>query len=314
VAISILRPIAAATNFLHISGPVNAANSALGRHPISSKLPPPPVLPAFGGGRAPNDASISAMAPRPHSQSAASAAAGAGSTRPSWPPPLRQPSKAHPLVMLSIGDSIGEDLGMGLGDLFGHDPFVKVIQRGHIDTGLARPDVYNWPAQLAEEIRQFHPGAVVMMMGANDDQALELPGERPVARGTTQWNTVYRKRLTLLMEEATASGSHVIWVGLPPLQGSAVSSAFAKTLNAMAESVAASTSGVTYVPSWKLLAGPRGQFVQYKRIDGNVEQIRYPDGVHLTPAGWDLLASSLLRPMESAWKINLHAKPLMRLG
>ncbi|MHB1986783.1 MAG: DUF459 domain-containing protein [Acidimicrobiales bacterium] len=315
VAIAILRPIAAITDAVGLSGPVNAADSALGRNGASTNptLPPPPP-PPFSGARAPNDAESSGVAPRPHSRPGQGTALIIGAKAPVWPPPLRQPSRAHPLVMLDIGDSIGEDLGYGLGDVFSNDPFVHLIQKGRIDTGLARPDIYNWPAVLDADLRLFHPGAVVIMLGANDDQALEQAGERAVPVGTEKWNQLYRQRIGLLMDEATASGAHVIWVGLPPLQAPSVNSAFAIRVNQMAEELAASRSGVTYVASWKLLAGPKGGFVQYKRVDGSVQQIRYGDGVHLAPAGWDLLASSLLGPMSHAWKMNLHAAPLLRLG
>jgi hypothetical protein len=62
-----------------------------------------------------------------------------------------------------------------------------------------------------------------------------------------------------------------------------------------------------------VLAGPHGSFVQYKEVDGRVQQIRYSDGVHLAPTGWDLLASALLGPMQRAWHIELHARPLFKV-
>ncbi|MHB8243842.1 MAG: SGNH/GDSL hydrolase family protein [Acidimicrobiales bacterium] len=216
--------------------------------------------------------------------------------------------------MLDIGDSIGEDLGFGLGDVFAQDPWVHVIQKAKIDTGLARPDYYNWPVALESDIRTYHPGVVVIMMGANDNQPLITASGQSVPTGTAAWNRQYRQRIKLLMQEVVASGAHAIWVGLPPLQSPAVNSAFALHLNKMAQQLAKSVRGVTYVSSWSTLAGPRGQFVQYKTVSGSVQQIRYSDGVHLAPTGWDLLASALLAPMTHALKINLDAKPLLRVG
>jgi uncharacterized protein len=313
VALDILRPMAAVTNAIGLSGPVSAANSALGRNgpatsPTLPPLPPPPVEVV----RPPTDTNMWGMSPRPHSLKGQLL----GTTPPKnvWPPPMAQPTTAHPLVMLDIGDSIGEDLGFGLGDVFSNDPYVRVLQKGQINTGLARPDYYNWPAQLEADLRQYHPGAVVIMMGANDDQALSVPRHPGVATDTPAWNDIYKHRISLLMEEATASGAHVIWVGLPPVQNSAVTPAFAQHVNAMAQQLASSISGVTYVSSWTTLGGSKGQFVQYKKIGGNILQIRYSDGVHLAPSGWDLLASSLLRPMRQAWDVNLHAAPLLKLG
>ncbi len=312
VALSVLRPLAALSNVLHFSGPVNAADSALGRNGPATNpvLPPPPGRSVAS--RAPNDAGAAGLAPHPHTR----VGEGVSTVTPvtAWPPPLTQPTVAHPLVMLDIGDSIGEDLGFGLGDVFSHDPYVRVVQKAQIDTGLARPDYYNWPAALAAEVKTYHPGVVVIMMGANDDQALSMPNGQAVAYGTTTWNTVYLQRINLLMEEALASGSHVVWVGLPPLNSPAVNSAFASHVNRLAEEAAGSHSGVTYVSSWSTLSGSHGTFVQYKKVNGSVQQIRYSDGVHLAPTGWDLLASSLLAPMSHALRINLHATPLLTVG
>lgn len=315
VAMAILRPIAAVTDAVGLSGPVNTADSALGRNlsTTSPTLPPPPPPPAASGPRALADADSSGIAPKPHNNTGQVIGTLPPIVAPIWPPPLRQPSRAHPLVLLDIGDSIGEDLGYGLGDVFANDPFVHVIQKGKIDTGLARPDTYNWPAALETDIHSFHPGAVVMMLGANDEQSL-AQGGRVIPLSSPLWDVYYSQRISLLLTEATDSGAHVLWVGLPPLNAPSVNSAFAKRVNALAKKLIAGRQGVTYVSSWSTLAGPKGSFAQYKKVDGSVQQIRYSDGVHLAPTGWDLLASALLAPMRQAWKINLHAAALMRVG
>ena len=305
VSIEILRPLAAVTNALGLSGPVNAADRAFGRRNTSadSALPPPPSYPVSA--RPPNDVSPNGIAPRPHTRPGALPPPPAPPRV--WPPPILQPTAAHPLVMLDIGDSIGEDLGFGLGDLFGGDPDVKVVQKGMESTGLVSTENINWPVALGQYLRQYHPGAVVVMMGANDDQGLLTPSGGAAAPLSPEWDRLYKERIAYLMDESVASGAHVFWVGLPPLQSSAVNSAFALGLNSLIQQEVATHSGVTYFSSWGVLAGPHGSFVQYKTIDGSVQQIRYSDGVHLAPAGWDLLANALLQPMQRAWHVNLHA-------
>ncbi len=312
VSVAFLRPIAAVANALGLSGPVNAANSALGRNQATTnaKLPPPPFVPPSGN-RPPNNVTISGVSPRPHTHLGQAVGSSTGVQHYTWPPPVTQPTPSHPLVMLDIGDSIGEDLGFGLLDQFAQDRYVHVIPKGKIDTGLARPDVWNWPVALENDLRQYHPGVVVIMMGANDNQSLLLANGNGVPTGTAQWDRLYRQRVALLMAEATAAGAHVMWVGLPPLSSPAVNSTFAAHVNAIAQQEAAVHNGVTYVSSWSTLGGPHGSFVQYKRVGGNVLEIRYSDGVHLAPSGYDLLASSLVQPMERAWRIDLHTKPLL---
>ena len=49
-------------------------------------------------------------------------------------------------------------------------------------------------------------------------------------------------------------------------------------------------------------------FEVYKKINGSEVAVRSTDGIHLDPAGWDLLADALLKPMEQAWHVNLHVR------
>ena len=109
------------------------------------------------------------------------------------------------------------------------------------------------------------------------------------------------------MDEATAAGAHVMWVGLPPMgPGSTVPSDFPHEVNKVFAKQAAAHPGVTYFPAASVLSSKTGGFTQYLMIDGSLEQIRYSDGVHLAPAGYDLLAQDLVQPMQRAWHVNLR--------
>jgi hypothetical protein len=55
-------------------------------------------------------------------------------------PGLAQPTAAKPITILDVGDSLGEDLGLGLGYTLDTNPLVHVLQDAVGDTGLARPD------------------------------------------------------------------------------------------------------------------------------------------------------------------------------
>jgi hypothetical protein len=307
VAISLLRPIADLSNALHLSGLVNWGDTALNRNggPGSNQGLPLPVL-TRPGVPEPSTHLPDGQNYLPHGEY------GHGKPPPPPPadslPPIAQPTTAHPLALLDIGDSIGEDLGFGVGDVFSGDSYVHVLQEGQVDTGLVQQNYYNWPGHLQLELNKFHPGAVVIMMGANDDQNLDVNGQvyTPLSSG---WIAAYTKRVQYLMEESLAAGARVIWVGLPPMGGGNITNAFVKRVNTIFEIQAHDHPGVTFVPSWFLLAGPKGQFEEFLKINGSEVQVRTSDGLHLDPAGWDLLAHALVRPMEYAWGINLHAAP-----
>ncbi len=315
VAVIILRPIAAMTDALRISGPVNAADSALGRCGIGG-------APVCGNGATLTIPPVTVAAPRPPGYLGLGAAPHLGPGIRYVPPPpppvvlpgppaLASPTASRPLTLLSIGDSIGEDLGFGLGDVFSTDPAVRVVQEGLEDTGLARTDYYNWPATLAVDLRRYRPKIVVVMLGANDAQSLYLSGTGYVPFGTPSdapaWWRAYTARVALVMQEATGAGAHVMWVGLPPMgPGSTVPSWFPQQLNNIFVAEARSHPGVTYFSAARVLSNKKGGFTEYMMIGGSEQAVRSTDGVHLLNAGYDLLAGDLVRPMERAWHVNLR--------
>jgi len=220
------------------------------------------------------------------------------------PPPLPQPTRAHPLTILEVGDSLGIDLGWGLDAVFGSDRFVRVIADAVGDTGLARPDYYDWPAHLSQELSEYHPGAVVVMLGGNDAQAF-VDGGRTVVFGTSLWHTVYSERVGNFMNEATAAGAHVFWVGMPIMGSPGFSSEMALE-NEVYSQQAALRSGVSYFSSWGVFTNSAGQYAQYlPDPSGQLVMVRDSDGVHLTYAGADRLANAMLPPMGGAFGVKL---------
>jgi hypothetical protein len=219
---------------------------------------------------------------------------------------LAQPTSTHPLTILEVGDSLGIDLGWGLSALFGSDSFVRVIPDAVGDTGLARPDFYDWPAHLAEELAQYHPGAVVVMLGGNDAQDF-IDGGRFVSFGSSLWHTVYSERVGNFMNEAMAAGAHVFWVGMPIMGSAGFSSEMALEDQVYAQQ-AALRQGVTYFSSWSLFANSAGQYAQYlPNSAGQLVMVRDGDGVHLTYAGAERLADAMAAPMAEGFGVKLFS-------
>jgi lysophospholipase L1-like esterase len=302
-AMIILRPIAAVTNALGISSLVNGADDALGRQngPGADSGPTnfnPTVPPAFDG----VIGSFNGILPAPHRIY--------GFRLPHYvppapvgPPPVPQPTAARPLVMVDIGDSLGEDLGFGLGDQFGSNSLVALHQQSVEDTGLARPDYYDWPAHLEQYLQKWHPKVVVAMFGGNDAQNF-IQDNKVVTFGSALWRVDYAERVAQIMDEVTASGAHLLWVGMPIMQDAGFAREM-EQLNAIYAAQAAKHPGVTYFSAWKLFSDSSGHYSAYLTTpSGQQIEARDPDGVHIAPAGWDYLAASLVRPMESAWHIS----------
>jgi uncharacterized protein len=216
-------------------------------------------------------------------------------------PILQPPTVEHPLTVLTIGDSIGADLSLGLSRVLEDQDGLFV---GHEDareaTGLSRPDYFNWPYQVALDIRSFRPDLVVAMFGANDAQGFIEDG-RGYAFGTQGWKRIYAGRVATIMEEATQFGAPVVWVGMPIMR-SPTFSRHIELINAIGRTQASKHPGVLYVPTVSAFVDAHGQYSAYLTDDsGDTELVRQPDGIHLTVAGSVRLAEHVFRYMELLW-------------
>jgi lysophospholipase L1-like esterase len=297
VAVAITRPIARVEDFLGVDRLDNAVNRVIGKTgtpggsavaPAITPLTTPPTT--LRGGH-----------PKPTQKKSPPPSQTLGPVR------IAQPSRAHELTVLDIGDSIGEDLGAGLSDELGNVTDVKLVNESVGDTGLANLGYYNWLAELPAQLAKYHPQAVVVMLGGNDGQAFQS-GNTVVGFGTPIWHRIYQARVAQLMAEATDVGARVIWVGLPVVGPTAdLSNSDIEAQNAVYAAAAAKNPAVTYVSSWKLFENSAGQYSTYLSIPGQgLVQVRDADEVHIDPpGGTDLIGSYVVEQMERAWHIKL---------
>lgn len=201
-------------------------------------------------------------------------------------------TRRHPLRVLLIGDSIGEDLDAPLLAELDQSGVVDVFTDDHIDTGLTRLDYFNWIAELAYDVYHDRPQVVVGMMGANDDQNFSNGLVYP----TAPWRAKYLANVSKLFTIGTSGGRLMFWVSVPLM------SAPGWQPIRQIQQLAARRHHVVYVDS-NLTLCPGGRFHMFLRLGGVITQIRVSDGIHLTPAGAGLLANSVVHVMER----RLHA-------
>jgi hypothetical protein len=195
--------------------------------------------------------------------------------------------------ILEVGDSLGIDLGWGLQAKLagsGHEFLGEAVG----DTGLAEPWYYDWPVHLQAYLAEYHPGLLIVFLGANDVENLYVGGVYDPF-GSRGWVAAYGQRVAEMMAEATAAGARVLWVGMPPMGDPSFSSDMA-TLNALYLANAnRHKPDVAFFPSWTVLGTAHGQFEQGPPgPDGQDNPWRAPDGVHITPQGADVLASAVV--------------------
>ncbi len=231
--------------------------------------------------------------------------ASTGPTTPTTLPPLdNHPTQANPLRVLIVGDSVGLDLGQPLVNALGSFGDVSTYLDGRVDTGLSRPDYFNWPAELHIDLANQQPQLVVVMIGANDPQGLVTP-TGSIAFGQPGWDAAYSARVAAFIAEANAAGAHVLWVGMPPMQDSGLNASLMHLNSLVQAQVNADRAGASYLSSLPSLANAQGGYAAYvPNGSGAVINIRTPDGIHLTPGGGAVLATAVVNYIQN----DLHVE------
>jgi hypothetical protein len=230
-----------------------------------------------------------------------------GSTTPTTVPKKRSFSPEQQMRLWVGGDSLAITPGESL---INQALFTGVISPtsavdGHVATGLARPEVFNWPAFLNEVIATQGPDTIVLTIGSNDDQTLTGDGGG-ASFGSQEWQDEYRRRVGGLMDQVTGDGKrNLFWVGIPLVrEGSRIEGY--TLINDIVRSEAAKRPGkVEFVDTFPVLADANGAYADYLlNPDGTVVQVRAGDGIHFTRAGGDRIASAVTARMLDVFDLT----------
>ena len=215
--------------------------------------------------------------------------------------PLPKPYKGHPMHLYIAGDSMMGLPGMALTNLSNKTRLIKPKLDYHISTGLCRPDFFNWPAQIQQQVKGFDPGAAAVMFGANDNQALQTSSGKIHQFGSDGWKKEYRKRVEDVIGLLFQGGvRRVYWIGQPVMPETSFNNQV-RLMNDIYSSVAEKTFGVEYIDAYALLS-KNGAYSQYlPGADGKTVQAREQDGEHLTYAGGQIIATAVLDAIKKEW-------------
>ena len=223
------------------------------------------------------------------------------------PPPAvsahqRVPTPGDPLRVWMAGDSLMGTIAESFEEAESASNDVAVSNDVQIGTGLARPDVLNWPATIAREMATGKPDIVVLVFGANDDQDMAVSGHR-VVLGTAAWKAEYARRVSAVMNEVASPFRTLIWLE-PPLTARPRINQTNAVIDQVLVAAAATHPGVRVVSLAPTLA-PNGVFDEYLGgSSGQPIQVRDTDGVHLTLAGAALVTPLIRRIVEQVWHIG----------
>lgn len=201
-------------------------------------------------------------------------------------------SFARPVTVAVVGDSIANELGRGMQALFKNSRDVRVTKRTKFSTGLVRTDYFNWNAALRRYLRGHRADKIVVVMGGNDRQSVNV-GHRRLQRFSRAWRRDYQKRVARFMNILKRARAKVYWVGLPQVASRQMTRDYG-ILNSIYRREA-KRHGFKYVSIWRTLTNSKGAYTSYGDVGGRRVRVRKKDGLHFTPAGSRLLASHVAR-------------------
>lgn len=221
-------------------------------------------------------------------------------------PPLRAISSNAPLRLWVGGDSLGQFIGGDLKNSFADRELSTVADDYNISTGLTRPDYFDWPARLTQEMSKTEdrPEALVLMLGGNDDQPMRRSDGEIVQPLTEAWSNEYRDRVATVMDVSAYADTRLFWINLPPMRDD-VRNEITSVINEIVFDEAAGRSWVEVINIIPLFTSPEGTYTdQLLDPDGNLRKARAPDGVHLTATSSTWIAELVWESVSGKWQLN----------
>jgi hypothetical protein len=224
-------------------------------------------------------------------------------------PALRAPTVEEPLRVYIGGDSIVRDAGDAFLQLAAGSPILDPTLHYENATGLTRPDAYDWPAALVDDMATHRPDVAIILFGGNDSQGIQTPtGEVFQTVSEPGWQAEYARRVGGVMDLLRADGRVVLWVGLPPMREAGFDGRV-DILNGIYAGEAERRPWVTYVDTFPLFGDADGDYVaQGPGPDGSPVDLRQDDGIHLSSPGATVLARALLDRIDAELRAAEEAR------
>lgn len=209
-----------------------------------------------------------------------------------------QESLEPPLTrVLVLGDAIGGGLGAGLTRVAEATGRYEVSIRLNEESGLARPEVYDWAATVPKILGSKAYDVIVVMLGANDTQPIRQDGMR-IPVGTPEWAEAYGARVDRLLGELQSSGARILWVGPPPMRDAEYDTAIRDVAEIQRQRTG--LLGLTFIDMRPELTGPDGAYAETGPDDtGTVTRLRGRDGISFYKAGNNRMGQIVLAAIES---------------
>lgn len=201
------------------------------------------------------------------------------------------------IEVLSIGDALGGGLGAGLARVTEASGDYDVSIRLNEESGLARPEVYDWAATVPKILEGNAYDVIVVMLGANDRQMIR-DGSMRYEFGTPEWTAAYAKQVNLLLDQLAASKARIIWVAPPPMRDPDYDAAVKAIAALQKEQV--EKRNMTFLDLRPQFTNADGSYTD-ATTDGqaNIVKLRGRDGISFFKAGNNLMGEQVLAAIKA---------------
>jgi hypothetical protein len=217
-------------------------------------------------------------------------------------PPADESGEPQPVAKLDartvlvIGDFMAAGLAQALTDDYAQSTGVKIVDGTNGSSGLVRSDFYDWPNEIGPLMDMTHPSVVVVMLGANDRQAMDVGTGKEPPRSDA-WTAAYIKRVEALTKAVRDRNIPLIWVGQPAFRYASMSSdmlAFDDIYQRVVEA-----AGGEFVDIWDGFVDENGAFrFTGPDVNGQPVRLRSDDGITLSKAGKRKIAFYVEKPLN----------------
>jgi len=216
--------------------------------------------------------------------------------------PAAPPAPVRTIVV--FGDSQAQGVAGALQRMFLRDRSTHVVDKTVPGTALSQKQQYDWVGTIEQWLASEHADVAIVMFGGNDRLAVRLEaGGHAITYKSEPWKQMYSQRLNGVLDLMAKAKVPVVWLGQPVARESDYAGDMAY-LNGIFEEVVPA-AGADYLPLWTVIADDTGNYTAYgKALDGETKRLRQDDGVHFTPAGYDIIAVKVKAQIDA-----LLAKP-----
>jgi hypothetical protein len=203
---------------------------------------------------------------------------------------LGQPKDTYQVFV--FGDSLAAGMFAGMARMAEGDLRLSIDGRFKDDSGLTRPEFYDWASALPKVLERREIDIAVIFLGANDGQDIRTSAGSIVFR-TPDWATTYADRIDRIIDVLRQRGTAIYWTELPPMGP--------EPLEEEARYIAtihrdrAQKAKIRFVETRPVFADADDRYTdQGIDSEGRQTRLRTKDGIHFLKAGNNRLGEIIL--------------------